>query len=62
MSDANLAKAEIIFDRIQKDIVLWDKKPVTIAAARDQNEADGLSVVLLAGALQFDPAGTRGLQ
>jgi CubicO group peptidase (beta-lactamase class C family) len=49
MSDANLAKAEIIFDRIQKDIVLWDKKPVTIAAARDQNEADGLSVVLLAG-------------
>lgn len=45
------SKADILFDRFQKDIVLHGKKPVTIANAMNQNESDGLSVVLVHGTL-----------
>ena len=46
-AQATLSKADVLFDRFQKDIVLHGKKPVTIANAMRQNEADGLSVVFI---------------
>jgi CubicO group peptidase (beta-lactamase class C family) len=49
MSNSDTGKVEVVFDRIQHDIVLNGRKPVTIANARGQNEADGVSVVLIYG-------------